>query len=109
MARWLVRFQIQTGSKQLDGETYHSDKGPCTAREAEQKLAVLWAKNKDYYQSPQWNPKLKEAIDKAVRAVKSGHNASASINRNFYSTTFEYDKTTYRVDVAIEAGSGHFN
>ena len=109
MARWDVRFQVQVGRNNLESVTYHSDRGPCTEREALECLGRLWAKSKDYYSNSSWNSKLKDAIEKAERAVKNGRNASAQAQRNFYSKEFDHEGRTYRVDVAIEAGDGHFN
>lgn len=109
MARWDVRFQLQTGRGEVDSKNYSSNAGPCTEKEALQRLAALWASNRTYYRSSTWNNEFRAAIEKAERAVKNARNASAGENRNFYSTTFNHDGTTYRVDIAIEAGEGHFN
>lgn len=110
MARWDVRFQLQAGYKELDSKVYHSEIGPCTQEEALSYLSKLWASNKDYYRGSSWNDSFKAAIEKAERAVKNarGYNVSAGVNRNFYSTDFYHDGTTYRVDIAIESGGGHF-
>lgn len=109
MSRYVVRFQLQSGSQEVDSIRYYSNSSPCSQQEALNKLAKLWSGNKDYYRSSRWNRPFKKAIEKAEDAVRRGRNASAGVNRNFYHTRFRYQGNTYRVDVAIEAGSGHFN
>jgi len=56
-----------------------------------------------------WNSLFKEAIEKAERAVRGARNVSAASTRNFYQSTFNYKGATYRLDIAVEAGDGHFN
>lgn len=108
MPRYVVRFQLQSGSKELDSKVYFDDYEPCSENAALKKLAELWSNNREYFGGYEWNAVFKEAIERAERAVKQGYNASAAENRNFYSTTFDSRGDRYRVDVAIEAGSGHF-
>jgi len=109
MARYDVRFQLQVGTKDVNHDNYHSNERPCSKRDALNHLASLWAKEKDYFRDSSWNQSFKQAIEKAERAVNNASNVSASQNRNFYSTTFEHNGSTYRVDIAIEAGDGHFS
>lgn len=109
MARYDVRFQLQVGSKNVNSIPYHSENEPCTKKEALQKLATLWAKEMEYFGDSEWNRNFKGAIEKAEAAVNRAQNASAAANRNFYSTTFFHKGVEYRVDIAIEAGEGHFN
>lgn len=109
MARYDVRFQLQVGSKEINSTNYHSDREPCSKREAHQCLANLWSREKNYFGDDGWNRSFEEAIDKANRAVDSARNVSAAQNRNFYSAPFRHKDETYRVDIAVEAGDGHFN
>lgn len=108
MYRYSVRFQLQSGSKHEDSVTYYSDIGPCSKREAKERLAQLWAKTMSLYGDHEWNSNLKQAIEKAKRAVDGAYNAGAQEQRNFYSTNFHHKGTTFRVDIAIESGGGHF-
>lgn len=110
MSRWAVRFQLQKGHEQLDSQVYSSSYEPCSEKEALNLLAKLYVKNKDYYTlDHSWNSLLKTAIERAERAVEGGQNVEASPTRNFHSNEFEYRGATYRVDIAVEAGRGHFN
>lgn len=108
MARYDIRFQLQVGSQNVNSVTYHSESEPCTKKEGLQRLATLWAKEKEYFGDSEWNRNFKEAIEKAESAVNRAHNASAAENRNFYQAKFYYKDQEYRVDIAIEAGEGHF-
>lgn len=108
MSRYVVRFQLQSGSEELDSKVYKDPYEPCSQNAALKKLAELWSNNREYYGGFEWNAVFKEAIEKAERAVKQGYNASAFDRRNFYNTDFYYRGKKYRVDIAIEAGDGHF-
>lgn len=107
--RYDVRFQLQAGSKNINSVSYHSDTAPCTKKEALACLSGLWDKEKDYFRDDEWRREYKAAIEKAERAVKNARNASAGANRNFCSESFRHKDETYRVDIAIEAGEGHFS
>lgn len=109
MARYDVRVQLQSGNGNVDSKGYHSADRPCTKREALQLLESLWESQKDYYRDAEWKREFKAAIENAQRAVNNARNASAGENRNLTSQQFKHDGATFRVDVAIEAGEGHFS
>ncbi len=73
MARYDVRFQLQAGSKNIDSVGYHHSELPCRKQDALEKLAQLWAQNREYFRDTGWNSQFKEAIEKAERAVKNAN------------------------------------
>lgn len=114
MSNYVVRFQVQASSGREYGSAVYNDySSPCSQSTASSKLEEMAKEAKRYGPSSsyRWESAVDEAVSKAKqRIAEAGRygGADASVNRNVVSIPISFDGNSFRLDVAIERGSGHF-
>lgn len=114
MSNYVVRFQVQRSDGRECGSAVYSDySSPCSKNMASSKLEEMAREAKRYgpSSSSRWETAVDQAVSKAKERISEAGRyggADAGQNRNVANIPISYEDNSFRLDVAIERGAGHF-
>lgn len=105
-----IRVQVQQGRYETIASTTYEENYPCSKRDALRLLDRLEQQSLNYSPKKQWGTTMSYAIGQARNWVERARRMDAQGSIwTAYSKDFTYDSYTYRIDVEIIAGTGHFS